>query len=150
MFSRLTLAAAVAVIVAVPAAPAAAQSFFSCRGNNNSFMGLYRVSGQAISLWSPGDGWSGNLCASERLCMITTDSIRMEWEKYTEGRAYSTQDQYEMTINRRSGTFSWSRSRYRAMPNGQPYPQFTTGTTNASNRGSCSAAEDPTARPPLF
>lgn len=149
MSVRLT-AAALAAVVAASAAPAAAQSFFSCRGNDGSFFGLHRVSGQAVSLWSPGDGWSGNLCAYERLCTVTTDSIRMEWETHAEGGAYNTDDRYEMSIDRRSGTFSWSRVKYRTMHDGEPYPRFSSGRTNYSNRGTCSAAEDPAARAPLF
>ena len=150
MISRLTVAVAAAVVIAGSAAPAAAQSFFSCRGNNGDFMGLHRVSGSSIALWSPGDGWSGNLCASRRLCSITPDSIHMQWDVQTEGRAYHTDDQFEMSIDRRSGTFSYSRVRYRTLPDGGPYPQFSSGTTTIRNRGSCSPAEDPAAKAPLF
>jgi hypothetical protein len=150
MSARLTAAAVAAAVVAASAGSAAAQTFFTCRGNNGDFFGLHRVSGQAISLWSPGDGWSGNLCAAQRLCTVTPDTIRMEWQTLTEGRAYDTEDQYEMVVNRRSGTFSWSRNRYRTLPDGGPYPQFSSGRTTFSNRGSCSAAEDPAASAPLF
>jgi hypothetical protein len=148
MKTRFAIAAILAA--AVPTTAAQAQSFFSCKGNNGEFWGLYRVEGQTLKLWNPGTGWSGNLCA-ERSCTISADLIEMRWNSRFDGPYAYTLQAHTFTVNRRSGTAATRYVGDQWGHDGTPYtPNGWDPHSDISKAGTCQKGEDPEGGPPKF
>lgn len=129
---------------------AQAQSFFACKANDGAPWGLYRLQGQSIQLWSPGNGWSADLCV-ERGCSITDNQIEMRWTARDEGQYAYTDQEHILAINRRSGTGSRRYIADQWQYDGKPYaPHGWNPHSDVTTNGTCQKAEDPEAGPPKF